>query len=332
MTGTFGVTGVVEHARGFKTLAEALYLREQILRQLQLAGATDDAEARRAHATFVVVGGGFTGLELAAQGAALTQAALRQERTLDAGSVRWTVLEAGTSVLGQFPSRLARLALDRIRKRAADVHLGTAVAEVAPDHVRLANGEIVSAHTVVWTAGVTPPPLISQLGLPVDHGRLVVDEQLRTPEYPHVFAVGDAAAVTDITRHGELAAQTAQHAQRQGLTAARNVVASVGHGKARAYKHRDLGFAVDLTGGNAIATPLGVRLSGMPAKLASRAYHLRALPSGRLRVLSDWVNAAIGGRQIVELGLVDQRYATIQSEATGGGQIRAVRTADASTA
>ena len=156
VTGTFGVAGVVEHARGFKTLAEALYLREQILRQLQLAGATDDAEVRRGHATFVVVGGGFTGLELAAQGAALAQAALRQERALDAGSVRWTVLEAGTSVLGQFPSRLARHALDRIRKQRVDVRLGTAVAEVAAGHVRLATGEIVSARTVVWTAGVTP--------------------------------------------------------------------------------------------------------------------------------------------------------------------------------
>jgi hypothetical protein len=121
-----------------------------------------------------------------------------------------------------------------------------------------------------------------------------------------LFAVGDAAAVTDVTRHGQLAAQTAQHAQRQGLTAARNVLASLGHGKARAYKHRDLGFAVDLTGRNAIATPLGVRLSGAPAKPAGRAYHLRALSSGRLRVLSDWVNAALGGRQIVEIGLVDQ--------------------------
>jgi NADH:ubiquinone reductase (H+-translocating) len=211
------------------------------------------------------------------------------------------------------------------------IRLGTAVAEV-DDHVRLANGEIVSAQTVVWTAGVTPPPLTSGLGLPVERGRLVVDQQLRTPEHPHVFAVGDAAAVTDVTRHGRLAAQTAQHAQRQGLTAARNVVASLGHGKARAYKHRNLGFAVDLTGRNAIATPLGVRLSGMPAKLAGRAYHLRALPSGRMRVLSDWVNAAIGGRQIIEVGLVDERYATIPSEVTGGGEIRAVRPVDASAA
>jgi NADH dehydrogenase len=115
----------------------------------------------------------------------------------------------------------------------------------------------------------------------------------------------------------------------KGFTAARNVLASLGHRKPRAYKHRDLGFAVDLAGRNAVATPPGVKLSGFPAKLAGRAYHLRALPSGRLRVLSDWVNTAIGGRQIVALGLVDERHATIQSEATGGSEIQAVRTVDA---
>jgi NADH dehydrogenase FAD-containing subunit len=220
----------------------------------------------------------------------------------------------------------------RIRKREVDVRLGTAVAEVAPGHVRLATAEIVAARTVVWTAGVTPPPIISQLDLPVERGRLVVDDQLRTPDHPHVFAIGDAAAVTDVTRHCQLAAQTAQHAQRQGLAVARNVVASLGRGNARAYEHRDLGFAVDLTGRNAVATPLSMRLSRMPAKLAGRVYHLRGLPSGRVRVLSDWVNAAIGERQIVEVGVVDERYATIQSEATGGSTIRAVRTVDPSAA
>ena len=133
-----------------------------------------------------------------------------------------------------------------------------------------------------------------------------------------MFAVGDAAAVPDLTRPGQLAAQTAQHAQRQGVAAARNVAASLDNRETSAYSHRDLGFAVDLTGRNAIATPLGVRVSGLLAKLAGRAYHLLALPSGRLRVLSQWVNALISGPQIAELGLIDQRSATIQAEASGG--------------
>jgi NADH dehydrogenase FAD-containing subunit len=114
----------------------------------------------------------------------------------------------------------------------------------------------------VWTAGVAPASLISALGLGVEHGRLIVDDALQARDHPDVFALGDAAAVPDLTRMGRLAAQTAQQAQRQGVTAARNVVASLEDGEARAYRHRDLGFSVDLTGRNAIATPppVGERL------------------------------------------------------------------------
>ena len=133
-----------------------------------------------------------------------------------------------------------------------------------------------------------------------------------------MFALGDAATVPDLTRPGHLAAQTAQHAQRQGLTAARNVAASLDNRETSAHRHKNLEFAVDLTGRNAIATPLGIRLSGFLAKLAGRGYHLLALPSGRLRVLSAWVNAAISGPQFIELGLIDARYATIQAEASIG--------------
>ena len=136
-----------------------------------------------------------------------------------------------------------------------------------------------------------------------------------------VFALGDAAAVPDLTRPGQLAAQTAQPAQRQGVTAARNVAAPFANREPRAYRHRDLGFTGDLTGRNAIAPPFGVRLSGLRTKLAGRAYHLMALPSGRLRVLSDWVNALISGPRIIELGLVDERYATIRAEATAGREL-----------
>ena len=323
VTRTFGVAGVLEHTHGFKTLAEALYLRERILRQLQLASATTDSDARVRHGSFIVVGGGFTGLELAAQGSQLSRAALRQHPALDPEAIRWTVLEAGPSVLGEFPAKLAHRALDRIRNRGVDVRLSTAVAEIGSGHVRVANGETLQAQTVVWTAGVAPSPLISKLELPVQRGRLVVGEQLQTRDHPHVFALGDAAAVPDLTHPGQLSAQTAQNAQRQGVRVAHNVAASLGHGKGRAYKHHDLGFTVDFTGRNAVATPLGVRLSGIPAKVAGRAYHLWALPSGRLRVFSDWMSAILGGRQIADIGLVDERDATIPAEANGDGTVEA---------
>jgi NADH dehydrogenase len=327
VTQTFGIAGVHEYTHGFKTIAEAIYLREQILRQLQLASIARDDDARAALGSFVVVGGGFAGLELVAQGYKLARTALRQHRGLEAESLRWTVIEAGPSVLGQFPATLAGRALARIRQSGVDVRLGTPVAEIAPDHVRLASGETLPTRTVVWTAGVTPAPLISEVGLGVERGRLIVSDSLQARDHPYVFAVGDAAAVPDLTRPGQLAAQTAQHAQRQGVTAARNIAASLANREPQAYRHRDLGFAIDLTGRNAIATPLGVRLSGLPAKLAARGYHILALPSGRLRVLSDWVNAAVSGPQISHLGLVDERSATIQAEASSGHDLAPHRAA-----
>jgi NADH dehydrogenase len=152
--------------------------------------------------------------------------------------------------------------------------------------------------------GVRPDPLVAELGLSTREGRLAVDEYLRVPGHPEVYACGDAAAVPDLARPGEITAMTAQHAVRQGKRAAHNVAASYGHGRARPYKHHDLGFVVDLGGRDAAADPLGIPLAGLPAKAVTRGYHLYSLPGNRLRVVSDWVIDAIMGRQTVQLGLV----------------------------
>jgi NADH dehydrogenase len=131
----------------------------------------------------------------------------------------------------------------------------------------------------------------------------MVDEFLAVSGHPDVFAVGDAAATPDLTQPGQLTAMTAQHAQRQGKAAARNVAASLGHGSRKPYKHRDLGFVVDLGGWQAVANPLHVPLSGPLAQLVTRAYHLYALPANRLRVAADWFINGIGHHQLVQLGL-----------------------------
>jgi NADH:ubiquinone reductase (H+-translocating) len=136
----------------------------------------------------------------------------------------------------------------------------------------------------------------------------VVDEFLTVPGHPDVFAAGDAAAAPDLTRPGQLTAMTAQHAQRQGKTAARNVVATLGHGTRKPYKHRDLGFVVDLGGWQAVANPLHIALSGPLAKVITRGYHLYALPANRLRVATDWFNDIIEHRQFVQLGLIPSEY------------------------
>jgi NADH dehydrogenase len=156
----------------------------------------------------------------------------------------------------------------------------------------------------VWCVGVRPDPLVDEIGLETQKGRLVVEPTLVVPGYPEVFACGDAAAVPDLTRPGEVTAMTAQHAQRQGVLAGRNVAASLGFGKMRPYKHHDLGFVVDLGGAQAAANPLKIPLSGVVAKAVTRGYHLLALPGNRIRTAIDWLQDAVLGRQTVQLGLV----------------------------
>jgi NADH dehydrogenase len=132
----------------------------------------------------------------------------------------------------------------------------------------------------------------------------VVDEYLNVPGHPEVYACGDAAAVPDLTRPGQITTMTAQHAQRQGKQVAYNIAASYGQGQRRPYKHRELGFVVDLGGTDAVANPLGVPLAGLPAKVVTRGYHLLALPGNRTRAAADWLLNAVLPRQTVQLGLV----------------------------
>jgi NADH dehydrogenase len=155
---------------------------------------------------------------------------------------------------------------------------------------------------LIWCVGVRPDPLVGRLGLPTMRGRLAVDAFLTVPGHPEVFAAGDAAAVPDLTRPGEITGMTAQHAVRQGRRVARNLAASLGHGRRRPYRHHDLGFAVDLAGAQATADPVGIPISGVAAKALTRGYHLSAIPANRIRIAADWLLDALLPRRVVRLG------------------------------
>jgi NADH dehydrogenase len=301
---TLPVPGLLEQAKGFKNIAEALYLRDHVIGQLELANASDDPAERRARCTFVVVGAGYSGTEVAAQGQLFTRAALRHYPRIRPDEFRWLLVDHAPAVLPELGKRLGDSALRILRRRGLDVRLNTTIEEVTDSQIRLSDGSSVPTRTLVWCVGVTPGPLTQTLGLDTDRGRIVVDEFLTVPGHPDVFAIGDAAAAPDLTRPGQLTAMTAQHAQRQGRAAARNVAASLGHGSRTPYKHRDLGFVVDLGGWQAVANPLHIPLSGHLAQLVTRAYHLYALPANRLRVAADWFIDIVGHHQLVQLGLV----------------------------
>jgi len=309
------IPGVAENAHGFRGLPEALYLRDHVTRQVELAAAADDPKSCAARCTFVVVGAGYTGTEVAAHGQLFTDALVRKRPLRDGMRPRWLLLDTAPRVLPQLDEKLSRTADQVLRQRGVDVRAGTSVKEATAGGVLLSDGEFVDSRTLVWCVGVRPDPLVESIGEPLEGGRLIVDPFLQVPGHPEVFACGDAAAVPDLDKPGgggsegspperHSTAMTAQHAWRQGKVAARNVVASLGVGSPRAYRHRDLGFVVDLGGVKAAANPLGVSLSGPLAGAVTRGYHLAAMPGNRVRVAADWLLDAVLPRQGVQLGLV----------------------------
>jgi len=298
------IPGVPEYAHGFRGLPEALYLRDHITRQIELAASAEGPAERDARCTFVVVGAGYTGTEVAAQGPAFTAALAARHPELKEQKIRWLLLDLADRVLPELDRRLGTTADEVLRARGVEVLMKTSIEDAGEKGVRLTTGETVPTHTLVWCVGVRPDPLIEDLGLKTAKGRLVVTAQLNVPGRRDVYACGDAAAVPDLTRPGEYTPMTAQHAERQGKLAGKNVAASLGHGSHGTYRHHDLGFVVDLGAHQAAANPLHIPLSGIAAKAVTRGYHLLAMPGNRLRTATDWALEAVTKRQTVQLGLV----------------------------
>ncbi|MYR45007.1 FAD-dependent oxidoreductase, partial [Streptomyces sp. SID5910] len=299
------IPGVAEHAHGFRGLPEALYLRDHVTRQVELAASSADRAECAARCTFVVVGAGYTGTEVAAHGQMYTDAQVRKHPMRTGMRPRWMLLDVAPRVLPEMDERLSRTAERVLRQRGVDVRMGTSVKEATHDGVVLTDGTSVDTRTLVWCVGVRPDPLVESLGLPMERGRLLVDPHLQVPGRPELFACGDVAAVPDLDKPGEYTPMTAQHAWRHGKVCAHNVAASLGiGGERRPYRHRDLGFVVDLGGTKAAANPLGVPLPGPLAGAVTRGYHLAAMPGNRVRVAADWLLDAVLPRQAVQLGLV----------------------------
>jgi NADH:ubiquinone reductase (H+-translocating) len=306
------VPGLADRAHGFRSIAEALYLRDHVTRQVELAAATDDPRERAARCTFVVVGAGYTGTEVAAQGALLTAELARRHPTLRGTRMRWILADLAPRVLPELDERLSRTADRVLRERGVEVRTGTSIDHADATGVRLTTGETVATRTLAWCVGVRPDPLVAGIGAPTDKGRLVVDPYLAVPGHAGVFACGDAAAVPDLTRPGRVTAMTAQHATRQGRLAGRNVAASLGVGTARRYRHHDLGFLVELGGPDAAANPLGIPLAGRTARAVTRGYHLVSMPGNRIRTAVDWALGAVLPLQTEQLGLVRSAAVPLQ--------------------
>ena len=298
------IPGVADYAHGFRSIAEAMYLRDHIIRQLELAAVAADPAERAARCTFVVVGAGYTGTEVAAQGQLLTTRLARALPGLAGQEIRWLLLELAPRLLPELDPRLSKTAERVLRRRGVEVMTGESVAEAFDGAVQLTTGDKIVTRSLIWCVGVRADPLVDGLDLHTNRGRLVVNEYMAVPGIPYIYACGDCAAVPDLTRPGQITGMTAQHAQRQGRRVARNVAASLGTGKAKPYKHHDEGFLVDLGGLAAAANPLHIPLSGPAANAVTRSYHLSAMSGNRMRVLADWALNGATPPEVTSFGLI----------------------------
>ena len=212
-------------------------------------------------------------------------------------------MDTADRVLPGLDKRLSATADRVLRRRGVEIRTGTSVTEATADGVHLSDGSFLATKTLAWCVGVRPDPFVGGLGFKTDQGRVEVNEYLTVEGHDEIYVCGDAAAVPDLTRPGEITAMTAQHAQRQGVLVASNIAASYGQGRRSAYKHHDLGFTVDLAGA-AAANPFQIPLAGLPALAVTGGYHLLALPSNRLRVAASWLLSRSTRRRSVQLGFV----------------------------
>jgi len=282
--------GLSTHALGFKTVAGALYLRDLVLQRMEQANDELDAAARGAVLEFVVVGAGYAGTELVVQMSRLATRLLTVFPALRAPDINWTSLDMTPAVMPELGEELGLAALALLRQRGIGVRLRTSVSKITADYAELTDGTTINGEIIVWRAGVAANPLMASTGLATTKGRLDVDSELRVTGRDDRYALGDAAAVPDLSAapddHGifPMCPPTAKHAMRQGRAVARNVIADVRGERRHACRHRDLGLVVDLGGTDSVPRPPGLAIRGRSAKLVTRVYHLYSLPTGRRRI------------------------------------------------
>lgn len=303
VTNFFGLPGVAERARTMKSLADAATLHDLAIGKFEHADLDPEPAARRRLLTFVVAGGGFAGVETAAELNDFVRSARRYYPGIAAADARVVLVHSGDRILPEVSGSLSTYALAKLQSRGVDVRLRTRIAGCDDDGIRLSTGETLPAETLIWTAGVSPNPLLAELPLPRDAGgRLVVDATLAVAGHPNVFALGDCAAVRDPAT-GVAYPPTAQYAIREGVIAADNVAAAIRREAPRAFRYRPLGLLASLGRHSAVAEVAGVRFSGIVAWWLWRTIYLMKLPGfeRKLRVLIDWTLDLFFPRDIVYL-------------------------------
>ncbi|MEU8786353.1 NAD(P)/FAD-dependent oxidoreductase [Streptomyces sp. NPDC048637] len=326
---TLPVPGLADVGIGFKTVEEAIGLRNHVLGQLDIASSTRDPAIRDAALTFVFVGGGYAGVEALAELEDMARYAVRYYHNIKPEDMKWILVEATNRILPEVGPDMGGYAVRELRARNIDVRLETRLESCEKRIAQLSDGSRFPTRTLVWTAGVKPHPILAATQLPLNaHGRLKCTPALQVDGVEHAWSAGDAAAVPDLTAEPPakpdepraLCAPNAQHAVRQSKVLAENLAAAVRGGPIVDYAHKYVGSVASLGLHKGVAHVYGRKLKGYPAWFMHRAYHLSRVPTfnRKARVLAEWTLAGLFKREIVSLGSLENPRAEFELAAGTG--------------
>ncbi|OQO92507.1 NADH dehydrogenase [Saccharomonospora piscinae] len=306
------IPGLAEQGIAFKTIGEAIYLRNHVLTKLDEAASTLDPELRKRLLTFTVVGGGFAGIEALAELEDMTRDATRYYENIQPEDIRWVLVEAAGRILPEVRETLGVWTAEQLEKRGIEVYLSTAAKSFEDGHVVLSDGTEFDSDTIIWTAGVKANPVLAESDLPRDkRGRLQATAALQVVGHPEVWTAGDIASVPDLSRtEGDPTATcppNAQHAVRQARHLAKNIITVLRGGTPSDYFHKNLGAVAGLGLHKGVADAMKLKIKGFPAWLFHRAYHVKAMPTfnRKVRIMLDWVLGGLFRRETVSLGQIN---------------------------
>jgi NADH dehydrogenase len=295
--------GIEEHALTMKTLGDALAVRNRTIDALELADGEPDETLRKAMMTVVVVGGGFAGVETVGAVNDLMREAMKFYNNLSEDMLRIVLVDAGQIILPELGESLGLYAEKELGKRGVEIHLKTAVKGYDGKEVLLGDGTRIASNIIIWTAGITPVPIVSTLPCAQERGHIVANEFLQVKDRPGVWALGDCAQVPDLTNPGKFCPPTAQHATRQAPVVAHNIVATMRGEALKPFKFKTLGLLATIGRRTGVAEIMGFHFSGILAWWMWRAIYLSKLPGlqKKIRVTLDWILDFIFSKDIVQL-------------------------------
>lgn len=307
---TLPIPGLAECGIAFKTVGEAIYLRNHVLSRLDAAATTIDPALRRRLLTFLVVGGGYAGIEALAELADMARYASRYYENINREDIRWVLVEAANRIMPEVGPKMGRYTVERLLDADIEVNLETRVKTMEGGHVVLDDGQSFDTDTIIWTAGVKPNPMLENTDLPRDaRGRVECTPELQVVDMPGVFCAGDCASVPDLSKDDPDAktSPSAQHAVRQAKTLADNILAHLRSRPMKRYKHDYAGSVASLGLYKGAAEIYGIKLRGVVAWFMHRTYHVSRMPTWnrRIRIVFDWTGALFLGREVVSLGQIN---------------------------